>query len=370
MKKIFSILCFLFLFMTFTNVNAANFSTYLSGNKSINENGTVTITVGVKNASNLWGFRAPINYDSSKLTLTKSTGLNGFGVAVGTNFVADNSKGINGSSKVATLVFKATPNFKVGDSATISLGQAEGSDGENLMTGNGSSITIKVVPPKSTNNNLKSLSIEGQTIDFSKDKTNYSITVDHSVSKIKINGSSEDEKAKVTGLGEKELNLYSNTFDIVVQAENGEQKTYTVEVIRKDVDGNVKELSKDNNLSKLEVTGYQIPFNSEILEYTILLNDTKDLEIIAESSDSNATVTVNNLDEYKVGNNVIEILVVSENGEQKTYKINAVLLDSSKVSEKSNPLPLAIIGIETAVIVGAFVYGIILNKKGRLVITK
>ena len=88
MKKIFSLLCFLFLFMTFTNVSAADFSTYLSGNKSIGENGTVTVTVGVNKASNLWGFKAPINYDSSKLTLTKSTGLSGFGVAVGSSFVA------------------------------------------------------------------------------------------------------------------------------------------------------------------------------------------------------------------------------------------------------------------------------------------
>ena len=57
-------------------------------------------------------------------------------------------------------------------------------------------------------------------------------------------------------------------------------------------------------------------------------------------------------------------------GKQKTYKINAVLLDSSKVSEKSNPLPLVIIGIETAAIIGMIITGFVLNKKGKLVITK
>lgn len=88
MKKYLKILLVVILFSITTNVKA--FSTYLSGDREINENATFTVTIGVNDASNLWGFRAPINYDSSKLTLVSSTGLNGFGVAVGSSFVADN----------------------------------------------------------------------------------------------------------------------------------------------------------------------------------------------------------------------------------------------------------------------------------------
>ena len=325
MKKYLKIALVILLFSITTNVKA--FSTTLSGDRQINENATFTITVGVNDASNLWGFRAPINYDSSKLTLVSSTGLNGFGVAVGSSFVADNSSGVNGIKSVATLTFKATSNFKVNESTTISLGSAEGSDGESTITGSGSSITISIAAPKNSNNNLASLNIAGYNIDFSKDKTSYQLTVEYDVTSIAISASAEDSKANISGIGTKELNLYSNAFNIVVTAENGSRKTYTIEVIRKDIDGNIKELATDNTLSSITIADYNINFNPEIMEYTILLTDAVMPEINAIANDSNATVTINNSESIKTGNNIIEISVIAENGAEQIYKINAIYLD-------------------------------------------
>ena len=359
MKKYLKILLVVILFSITTNVKA--FSTYLSGDKEINENATFTVTVGVNDASNLWGFRAPINYDSSKLTLVSSTGLNGFGVAVGSSFVADNSSGINGSKSVATLTFKATSNFKVNESTTISLGSAEGSDGERTIAGSGSSITISIAAPKNSNNNLSNLSIDGYDIDFASNKT-----------------SAEDSTARVSGTGTKDLNLYTNTFNIVVTAENGSRKTYTIEVIRKDIDGNIKELATDNTLSSITITDYNINFNPEILEYTILLNEAVIPEINALATDTNATVTVNNPDSIKTGNNVIEISVIAENGAEQIYKINAIYLDEveeeeiSPDSKEDDSLNvwLIIVIIESLLIVAAIITSIILIKKEKIVFKK
>ena len=116
------------------------------------------------------------------------------------------------------------------------------------MSGNGSSITISVVAPKSSNNNLKSLSLDKGNINFQKNNLNYSITVDYNVSDITINASAEDSKASVSGTGKKNLALYNNNFQVVVKAENGSTKTYNIEVIRKDEKGNIRELSNDNSL--------------------------------------------------------------------------------------------------------------------------
>lgn len=376
MKKYLKILLVVILFSITTNVKA--FSTYLSGDKEINENATFTVTVGVNDASNLWGFRAPINYDSSKLSLVSSTGLNGFGVAVGSSFVADNSSGINGSKSVATLTFKATSNFKVNESTTISLGSAEGSDGEQTITGAGSSITISVDPPKNSNNNLSSLSIDGYDIDFASNKTSYQLTVEYEVNQINIKASTEDSTARVSGTGTKDLNLYTNTFNIVVTAENGSRKTYTIEVIRKDIDGNIKELATDNTLSSITITDYNINFNPEILEYTILLNEAVIPEINALATDTNATVTVNNPDSIKTGNNVIEISVIAENGAEQIYKINAIYLDEveeekiapdSKEDDSLN-VWLIIVIIESLLIVVAIITSIILIKKEKIVFKK
>lgn len=375
MKKYLKIALVILLFSITTNVKA--FSTTLSGDRQINENATFTITVGVNDASNLWGFRAPINYDSSKLTLVSSTGLNGFGVAVGSSFVADNSSGVNGSKSVATLTFKATSNFKVNESTTISLGSAEGSDGESTITGSGSSITISIAAPKNSNNNLASLNIAGYNIDFSKDKTSYQLTVEYDVTSIAISASAEDSKANISGIGTKELNLYSNAFNIVVTAENGSRKTYTIEVIRKDIDGNIKELATDNTLSSITIADYNINFNPEIMEYTILLTDAVMPEINAIANDSNATVTINNSESIKTGNNIIEISVIAENGAQQIYKINAIYLDEveetaapdTEVKEELN-IWLVIAIIEIILILGIITTVLILIKKGKIIFKK
>lgn len=375
MKKYLKIALVILLFSITTNVKA--FSTTLSGDRQINENATFTITVGVNDASNLWGFRAPINYDSSKLTLVSSTGLNGFGVAVGSSFVADNSSGVNGIKSVATLTFKATSNFKVNESTTISLGSAEGSDGESTITGSGSSITISIAAPKNSNNNLASLNIAGYNIDFSKDKTSYQLTVEYDVTSIAISASAEDSKANISGIGTKELNLYSNTFNIVVTAENGSRKTYTIEVIRKDIDGNIKELATDNTLSSITIADYNINFNPEIMEYTILLTDAVMPEINAIANDSNATVTINNSESIKTGNNIIEISVIAENGAEQIYKINAIYLDEveetaasdTEVKEELN-IWLVIAIIEIILILGIITTVLILIKKGKIIFKK
>lgn len=375
MKKYLKIALVILLFSITTNVKA--FSTTLSGDRQINENATFTITVGVNDASNLWGFRAPINYDSSKLTLVSSTGLNGFGVAVGSSFVADNSSGVNGSKSVATLTFKATSNFKVNESTTISLSSAEGSDGESTITGSGSSITISIAAPKNSNNNLASLNIAGYNIDFSKDKTSYQLTVEYDVTSIAISASAEDSKANISGIGTKELNLYSNAFNIVVTAENGSRKAYTIEVIRKDIDGNIKELATDNTLSSITIADYNINFNPEIMEYTILLTDAVMPEINAIANDSNATVTINNSESIKTGNNIIEISVIAENGAEQIYKINAIYLDEveetaapdTEVKEELN-IWLVIAIIEIILILGIITTVLILIKKGKIIFKK
>ena len=125
-----------------------------------------------------------------------------------------------------------------------------------------------------------------------------------------------------------------------------------------------------NTLSKLEVSGYNFIFDSNIEEYTILLKDiTKELEVTADSTDKNATVTINNVTKYKEGNNIIEILVVAENGDQKTYKINAINLNKEEVKD-NNVVFYVIILLETLLIIGAVITTLILKKKGMLLLKK
>ncbi len=86
-------------------------------------------------------------------------------------------------------------------------------------------------PKKSGDNDLSSLSIEGYEISFDKSKTNYSMTVPYGTEKIKINATKSHDKAVMSGDGEKEIKEGENKFDIVVTAENGEKKTYSITIL-------------------------------------------------------------------------------------------------------------------------------------------
>ena len=80
----------------------------------------------------------------------------------------------------------------------------------------------------SSDNTLKSLSVEGYTIEpaFDKETTEYKLTVDESTEKININAIPNDAKASISGTGEVNLSNGENTFEIKVTAENGNEKIY------------------------------------------------------------------------------------------------------------------------------------------------
>jgi hypothetical protein len=96
--------------------------------------------------------------------------------------------------------------------------------------------TAPAPPAKSTNANLATLSVTGQTLTpaFGKDVTAYTLDVANEVATITIVATVEDAgKATVAGAGEKTLTVGANAYDVVVTAENGTtKKTYKVTVTR------------------------------------------------------------------------------------------------------------------------------------------
>lgn len=232
MKKINKVLClftWIFLLMGVTiQVNAASIS--ISASKSsVTVGSTVKITV---KASSIAG----------KFTISSSNSsvLSGGG----TTFL-DNSS--------ASYTFKAN---KTG-SATITLKAVDASDYNEKTFSGSKSVTVKVVSKSSggsssnnsysgnnstsqntnlsSENDLKSLTISKGTLSpkFDADKTEYEVEVENEIEKIKISATAKDTEATVKGTGEKTLKEGKNSFGIVVVAENGRTKTYTVVVTRK-----------------------------------------------------------------------------------------------------------------------------------------
>lgn len=94
-------------------------------------------------------------------------------------------------------------------------------------------------------NVLSSLSINGYSLTptFDRLTNSYSIIVDNSVTSINISATLADQKASLTGTGNKNLSVGSNSYNVVVTAENGDKRTYTINVIRQEPSGSSQEIS-------------------------------------------------------------------------------------------------------------------------------
>ena len=128
---------------------------------------------------------------------------------------------------------------------------------------------------------------------------------------------------------QKNINILKNNYKTVKVTNISKSiKSNEIEniVIKKIND--YKELTNEksnNNLSKLEIEGYDIVFDEHLLSYDInVSNDVNSLKITAECENKNAKLEIVGNDNLKLNNNVVEIIVTAENGEVKTYKINAI----------------------------------------------
>ena len=85
----------------------------------------------------------------------------------------------------------------------------------------------------SPNNWLSNLTVEGCTFEFDGGKTSgYSVTVPASVSSVNVTAKTVNSKATVTGVGKVELSSGINNYKVVVKAENGDTRTYYIDIVR------------------------------------------------------------------------------------------------------------------------------------------
>ncbi len=129
----------------------------------------------------------------------------------------------------------------------------------------------------SPNNWLSSLTVEGYNFTFDGNKiSGYSITVGESVSSVNITAKAISSKSKISGTGKVNLNPGHNNIKVIVTAENGNTKTYYIEIIR-------------NSTNQIPLTGISLDKN----ELTMFINDSKQLTVTYNPSNTtdNKTIT-------------------------------------------------------------------------------
>lgn len=205
---------------------------------------------------------------------------------------------------------------------------------------------------RSDDSYLKDIDIKDNDIDFSKDKTNYEITVDYNTDFLDINPKLSSGKSKVEIIGNENLKVGENTIIIKVTAKDNSVREYKIIVTKKDKD---QVLSNNSYLKSITIDGYNIDFKKNVYNYTLKIKNEETLNINAITEDETAKVRIvgnNNLN----NNNVIKIIVTAEDKSVSTYSITV-----SK--EKSiNYLFITVI-VETVVIIGIILFLVLRKKK-------
>lgn len=188
---------------------------------------------------------------------------------------------------------------------------------------------------RSSNNNLKLLSVNDKSISLNNNTQSYTLTVANKITSATIKALPQDDKSKVEIEGNSNLKVGSNTFKITVTAENNAIKTYSLTIIRKNTSGDVTDLSNNTFLKKLTIKDYDISFDKNTFSYNIEVENTvTKLDITYELEDSKASTSITGNSNFKEGNNEVKILVTAENGESATYIINVT--KSGKLYEVEN----------------------------------
>jgi len=128
-----------------------------------------------------------------------------------------------------------------------------------------------------------------------------------------------------------------NITDIMGSVMEGEGATYS----NQSATISIRVKSNNNLLSSLSVGSYILEpvFNPEVLTYKVQADDVAKVNIKADSADGRATVTGAGDHSLKYGDNTINIVVKSETGETRTYKIIVNRLDNrDKVNTLNNLL--------------------------------
>lgn len=302
-------------------VKAASVGTSLSCPSSANAGSTITCNIRVTpNGFNLGGFQA-------KFVIAGGT-FSSFSASSGWTVYSSSASGIsittNNTYSSATTV--GSVKFKMPSSGNMVVkltNIAASDDNYNSYDGSSVSATIRV---KSNVNTLSSLSVSGYTLTpaFNPNTTSYAVNTDNS--SITINATKSDSRASVSGIGTKNINYGKNTFNVVVKAEDGNSKTYTIVVNRND------NRNGDSTLRSLSVSSGSIKFSASVKSYNVSLNanvESFSVEGVANNSKSKVSYSPSKSISIKQGETkTITVTVTAENQTKTGYKIHVSRGDS------------------------------------------
>lgn len=265
-------------------------------------------------------------------------------------------------------------DVEVGASASVKVASAQTSTSTSTSTNNNQ--PAAQTTEKSSNASLSNLGIKPNDFSgFKSSNTSYSTTVPYETESIEVYASKGQNGQTITGTGKKTLQEGQNKIDVTVTAEDGKtKKTYTINVTRKSKDdtseeekteenteGNTEEQENEEKaeepllgLAELKIKGIELnpEFKTDVYEYNVELNqDIDKLDLSAIASIQGANVEIIGNEDFEEGENIITIIVTSEDGEKTivyVITVNKKLVSDEIVNNNKtlkDYIPYIVVGV-------------------------
>ena len=290
---------------------------------------TVYVKASDVTEDSVQGYSINLSYDTTRLEYKSSNSdVSDIGVNGNPIIITKKASGapISTNTTLAAIVFGVKNNAKTGDcNLTIDSSGVVLISGKTTNATNTSSM-VKIVS-LSNDATLSSLKIPNTTLSpkFDKNTLEYTTTITD-ITELTVNAVASNSGSKIM-ISDNYKNLVKgdNDIKIAVTAEDGvTTKTYVVKVTLKMTPTEEELVKANTKLKSLKVDKFKIDFNADTKKYTLSVPyKTKKLNILAEAENPNATINMEGNTTLKVGRNVINIVVTSEDTENKdTYVLS------------------------------------------------
>lgn len=311
MRKIKVILISLFCLLVIPKtVFAASGKINVSGTSTVVVGNNVTVTVTLSSSTLIGSWEMSLNYDKNYLQLRSATSESN-----GIRMAASTATGVK--SKSYTFTFKTLKKGSTSVSVGGYLAYAYADLSEISLSSNSKKINIitqaELEASYSKNNNLASLGVEGFTLtpEFNANTLEYSVIVPEDTKNVNLTGTVQDKKASINGVGVQQVNQGNNKFLVTVKAENGSEKTYTINVDVKD-ENPIEVTVGDKKYTVVKIKE-NLPIASLYNEYSIKINE---FDIPAYKNDYTGLVLVGLKD---TDGNISLFIYDDENNSYKEY---------------------------------------------------
>lgn len=292
-------------------------------------------------------------------------------VVMAENEIASDNTSSENTTKETTNTTPQEPVENEGGSSTV--------EEKPIVNNNSSSQNNKPVQTKSKSNNadLSNLGIKPNDFSgFKPNKLTYDVTVPLDVESIEIYATASDSKASISGTGKKNLKEGLNEFEVVVTAEDGTIKTYTINVTREEAKAEETgtEEATGEGLASLKIADLELTpkFETNVYEYKVkYIGDATTLDIQTETTNPEFIAEVVGNQELVEGENIITILVSDADGNNiATYQITVEkslvdyeALAREKAEKQRNMIIAGVIAV--VAVIGIIVFVVIRRKRNK-----